>query len=58
MIKVRSETSTDITLIHKVVAAAFNSSIEPTLVDMLRERQHAVLSLVAEIDDQLVRHFI
>lgn len=58
MIKVRSETSTDITLIHKVEAAAFNSSIEPTLVDMLRERQHAVLSLVAEVDEKLVGHII
>ena len=58
MVTVRRETPADIPLIRQVEAAAFNSSIEPTLVDLLRERSHAVLSLVAEIDGKLVGHVI
>jgi len=53
---VRSEEPTDIDIIHRVVAAAFNRPDEANLVDQLRAHGDCVISLVALVENELVGH--
>jgi len=51
---IRREAPGDITAIHQVNAFAFNGEAEANLVDQLRTRGAGLLSLVAEVDGQVV----
>ncbi len=58
---VRSETSSDIDAISKVTIAAFenlaiSNHTEQFIIDALREAHGLTISLVAEIDGQVVGH--
>ncbi len=53
---VREESPTDITAIHRLNAAAFDSDAEARLVDRLRSNGALSLSLVAELDGEVVGH--
>lgn len=55
---VRPERPRDITAIHHVNEAAFGRSDEANLVDRLREAARPFLSLVAEVDGQVVGHIL
>ena len=56
--QVREETAGDFAPIRAVVAAAFGRDEEARLVDALREGGYARLSLVAELDGQIVGHLL
>jgi len=56
--RVRTEEDADRLAIYAVNRAAFERSAEATLVDVLREKATAVVSLVAEIDGQVVGHIM
>jgi putative acetyltransferase len=56
MIHVRPETPDDIVAIFAVNAAAFGREAEARLVDALRANGHLTLSLVAEVDGNVVGH--
>ena len=59
MATIRNETSADITGIHAVNAAAFESDAETNLVDSLRQQSvDPFLSLVAELDGRIVGHIL
>jgi putative acetyltransferase len=51
---VRPERPTDAAAIHAVVAAAFPTPLEAALVDALRDAGRLTISLVAEIDGEIV----
>lgn len=53
---VRPETANDVAAIHAVVTAAFDQRAEADLVDALRKDGDLVLSLVAEVDGEIVGH--
>lgn len=53
---VRAETPADIEAIRAVNTAAFGGAQEAVLVDALRDDGDLLLSLVAEIDDDIVGH--
>jgi putative acetyltransferase len=53
---IRTEMPEDIGAVHQLNAAAFKSEAEPQLVDQLRARGAGLLSLVAEMDGQVVGH--
>lgn len=53
---VREETPADVEAIHHVNASAFETDAEALLVDALRESGGLTLSLVAELDGQVVGH--
>jgi putative acetyltransferase len=55
---IRNEQPDDIPLIHKVNAAAFDTSAEAGLVDALRENNAILLSLVAVLNQTLVGHIL
>lgn len=55
---IRREAPGDEPSIHRVHLLAFSSSAEPDLVDALRRSGSAVLSLVAEIDGEIVGHVL
>ena len=55
-ITVRPEHLNDIAAIHAVNAAAFGRIAEADLVDALRASGHLTLSLVAELECQIVGH--
>jgi putative acetyltransferase len=54
--RIRDETPADIPLIYKVHAAAFPAEDEARLVDSLRADGDLVVSVVAEIGDEIVGH--
>lgn len=58
MIVIRPETADDIPAIHQVNTAAFGHSGEADLVDALRQRGAYTLSLVAEVEGQVVGHLL
>lgn len=51
---VRTETNGDIAAIRQVITSAFDSKLEASLVDKLREDGDLVLSLVAELNGKIV----
>lgn len=51
---IRPEGPTDVVAIRRVVEAAFPSAAEARLVDLLRESEHLRISLVAEVDGEIV----
>jgi putative acetyltransferase len=53
---VREEATSDVGAIHRVNAAAFDTDAEARLVDTLRENGVLTLSLVAELDGEIVGH--
>jgi len=58
MITIRGEQAADIPAIHAVHCAAFPTDAEARLVDLLRANGHATVSLVAELDGQIVGHIL
>lgn len=54
----REERSEDIAAIHRVNAAAFATEAEANLVDALREQGAVLLSLVAEVQGEVVGHIL
>ena len=56
MISIRPERREDQTAVHRVNELAFGQSGEADLVDALRERVDAFISLVATIDGSVVGH--
>lgn len=57
-LQVRSERSADVDAIREVVREAFGQDDEAKLVDSLREGGYARVSLVAEVDGQIVGHIL
>jgi putative acetyltransferase len=55
---IRLATPEDAAAIHQVHAAAFPTEAEATLVDQLIAAEHDELSLVAEVDGQVVGHVL
>ena len=58
MLFVRRETQSDISAIRKVNESAFKGSGEARLVDLLREANKAIISLVAVFDSRVVGHIL
>ncbi|MDP6453498.1 MAG: N-acetyltransferase [SAR202 cluster bacterium] len=58
MIEIRREQPGDIAAIARIVEQAFGSSDEANLVKMLRDRNKAVVSLVAIYDGEVVGHIM
>jgi len=58
MIHIRQETQADHRAVHAINFAAFETSAEADLVDVLRVQADPVVSLVAEIDGQVVGHIL
>jgi putative acetyltransferase len=58
MTTIRRERADDVPAIHAVHCAAFPTDLEARLVDRLRENGHATISLVAEIQEQIVGHIL
>jgi putative acetyltransferase len=57
-IDIRDETISDHDQVRAIHLAAFPSSEEATLVDLLRQQGHGVCSLVAEYEGQVVGHIM
>jgi putative acetyltransferase len=57
-VQIRDETRADLSGIREVHRAAFDSPAEARLVDLLRERGKAPISLVAEASGQIVGHIL
>jgi putative acetyltransferase len=57
-IHIRAEADTDRAAIHAVNTAAFETSAEADLVDALRAKAGPLISLVAEVDEQIVGHIL
>jgi putative acetyltransferase len=55
---IRPETINDQQAVRRVHMAAFNRPGEADLVDLLRQNGKAVISLVAELDEQVVGHLM
>ena len=53
---IRPETSADLAAIRYINQAAFDGAAEADLIERLRERDKLTLSLVAELEGQLVGH--
>ena len=53
---IRPEHQNDVAAIRQILEAAFPSSAEARLVDLLREGDHLRISLVAEVEGELVGH--
>src|SRR5512146_1230878 len=58
MIEIRPEQQKDLGAIRRVNERAFGGSAEADLVDLLRARHKAVVSLVAQHDHQIVGHIL
>jgi len=58
MIEIRAERPDDIDAIRNVNERAFDSTVEPGLVDRLRASNKAVVSLIATHDDRIVGHIL
>lgn len=57
-IRIRPEVATDRGAVHAINAAAFEQEAEAQLVDRLRETAEPLISLVAEIEGQVVGHIL
>jgi putative acetyltransferase len=57
-VRIRDATSFDAQDIRLIHLSAFDTAAEANLVDMLREGGKTTISLVAEIDDQIVGHIL
>ena len=57
-VTIRSEKGTDVPAIRNVHSQAFESDLEARLVDMLRDADRVVLSLVAIVGDRIVGHVL
>ena len=57
-VEIRPETREDRDAIRRVNQVAFGSDVEPNLVDALRDGGFAALSLVAELDREIVGHIV
>lgn len=57
-ISIRDETAGDLEAIYSVNEQAFETNAEAELVDLLRMRGKAVISLVAEVDGEIVGHIL
>jgi putative acetyltransferase len=57
-ITIRDETAGDLEAIYSVNEQAFETNAEAELVDLLRMRGKAVISLVAEVDGEIVGHIL
>ena len=57
-VRIREETTSDLKAINRVHELAFNSSAEAQLVDLLRSRGVATISLVAEDGGEIVGHIL
>jgi putative acetyltransferase len=55
---IESESAADLAAIHAVHTAAFPTRLEADLVDALRANGHAIVSLVARVDDVVVGHVL
>ena len=55
---IREETADDVCGIRVVNKASFDTNSEADLVDLLREKDKFILSLVAEIEGQIVGHIL
>ena len=55
---IHPEQPEDVAAIRQVVTAAFGQAAEANLVDKLRTHGKAVISLVAEVDGQIVGHIL
>ncbi len=55
---IRSEEPADVSAVRAVNEAAFESSAEAGIVDTLRKRPESLVSLVAELDGELVGHIL
>jgi putative acetyltransferase len=55
---IRTEEERDWVAVHALNAAAFDSATEAKLVDLLRQRVHPVISLVAEEDQAIIGHIM
>jgi putative acetyltransferase len=53
---IRPEEASDAVAIRRVLEAAFPTAVEARLVDLLRAGGHLWVSLVAEVDGQIVGH--
>jgi putative acetyltransferase len=58
VIAIRPETSDDIAAVRHINEAAFDTSTEAGLVDALRSNGAATISLVADINGQVVGHIL
>ncbi|MCA1556939.1 MAG: N-acetyltransferase [Acidobacteria bacterium] len=56
MLIIRTETDADHVAVHKVNERAFNQANEAALVDALRKNARPIISLVAELNGQVVGH--
>jgi putative acetyltransferase len=54
--KIGPEQPVDATAIHALVAGCFNTTAEATVIDRLRTAGRLTISLVAEVDGQIVGH--
>lgn len=54
--RIRHESPDDVAAIREVNLAAFDSEVQPDLVESLREAGNLAVSLVAEDDDRVVGH--
>ena len=57
-IAIRAATAADATDIHRIHAAAFETSAEADLVDRLRREGAVAISLIAQDGDELVGHVL
>jgi len=57
-IRIRDEAPGDWNAIHSLHEQAFETKVEARLVDLLRARDKAVISLVAEMDREIVGHIV
>jgi putative acetyltransferase len=56
--RIRPEAEADRAAIHAVNQAAFGTSVEADLVDVLRNKASQLVSLVADVDDAIVGHVL
>jgi putative acetyltransferase len=56
--KIRPENSDDIAKVCEINAAAFDADTEAKLINVLRESCESYISLVAEVDGELVGHIL
>jgi putative acetyltransferase len=56
--RIRPEAEADRAAIHAVNQAAFGTSVEADLVDVLRSKASQLVSLVADVDDAIVGHVL
>jgi putative acetyltransferase len=57
-LQIRDERPGDADPISRVHREAFGGGVEPCLVDLLRDRNKAVVSLVAVVNDEIVGHVL